>query len=136
MSSRLAKQSLELLLNNNKKTKEYESNTTKDKLKLPKTNRGIRKVKHEIRYGRHKKTKLLQEEKKKKEHALDRLYAEKLSSEERLKRNVEVMQKALKSSILEKKIHREVMDELNAKRSKKWSNKVKGSEEDAGYRSD
>ncbi|RCI05975.1 hypothetical protein CU098_013028 [Rhizopus stolonifer] len=137
MSSRLARQSLDLLTSGSKSNTATESSTNKNKqkLKLPKTNRGIQKVKLEIRYGRHKKTRLLQEEKRKKEHALDKLYAEELSAEERMKRNVEVMQKALRSSDLEKKIHQEVIDSMNAKRSKKWSSKVKGTDEDDSYRS-
>jgi hypothetical protein len=71
MSTRLAKQSLNLLTSS-KKNNLLDDNTNKkqQKLKLPKTNKGIQKVKHEIRYGRHKKTRLLQEEKKKKENAL------------------------------------------------------------------
>jgi hypothetical protein len=74
MSSRLARQSLDLLsLSPSKKTNQSalgESSKKKEKIKLPKINKGIKKVKHEIRYGRHKKTKLLQEEIKKRENPI------------------------------------------------------------------
>lgn len=80
MSSRLARQSLDLLTASpSKKTNQSafgESNKKKEKIKLPKINKGIKKVKHEIRYGRHKKTKLLQEEIKKRENPIGRLIFE------------------------------------------------------------
>lgn len=67
MSSRLAKQSLELLTATPSKKKETNVDTKK-KIKLPKVNKGIKKVKYEIRYGVHKKTRLQQEEKRKREN--------------------------------------------------------------------
>ena len=105
MSTKLAKQTLNLL-NDTKKTNNDKD--TSKKLKLHKINKGIRKVKHEMRYGRHKKTNLLQKEKKRHENPLDQLYQEELSAEERLKRNVQLLQSALKASEVEKSIYRDV----------------------------
>ncbi|KAI8370292.1 hypothetical protein BD560DRAFT_397035, partial [Blakeslea trispora] len=129
MSSRLAKQSLDLLTlssNSNKKTEKTDSK----KIKLPKTNKGIKKVKYENRYGRHQKTRLRQEELKKRENPIDKLHEQEQLDEERLKRNVHIMRMALRSSSLEKKIHKSVMKERNAKRTKKWSSAVHGSDGD------
>lgn len=73
MSSRLARQSLELLTASpSKKTDTQTTATTKknQKIKLPKTNKGIKKIKHEIRYGRHQKTRLLQEQIEKRENPI------------------------------------------------------------------
>ncbi|ORE05264.1 hypothetical protein BCV72DRAFT_256878 [Rhizopus microsporus var. microsporus] len=133
MSTRLAKQTLNLL-NDTKKTNNDKD--TSKKLKLPKINKGIRKVKHEMRYGRHKKTNLLQKEKKRHENPLDQLHQEELSAEERLKRNVQLLQSALKASEVEKTIYRDVIKEAKSKRGKKWSSEVDGSEGDAAYNSD
>ena len=127
MSSRLARQSLELLTASPSKKNDTDTPKKSQKIKLPKTNKGIKKVKHEIRYGRHQKTRLLQEQIEKRENPigkhfcgfvwrvnidaldhLDKLNAEALSNEERLKRNVQIMKGALRSSSLEKKIHNEV----------------------------
>lgn len=71
MSSRLAKQSLELLTAT--PSKKTEIVDTKKKIKLPKVNKGIKKVKYEMRYGVHKKTKLIQEEKRKRENPVGKL---------------------------------------------------------------
>lgn len=127
MSSRLAKQSLELLTASSKKSNNADNNNTNKKIKLPKVNRGIKKVKYEMRYGVHKKTRMMQEEKRKRENPvgkkvknsvitkltsinyLDRLNEEELSKEEQLKRNVQIMRKALRSSQLEKDVHKEVI---------------------------
>ncbi|KAI8643343.1 hypothetical protein BD408DRAFT_442721 [Parasitella parasitica] len=133
MSSRLARQSLELLTASSvsKKTDTNTPDTKKSqKIKLPKTNKGIKKIKHEIRYGRHQKTRLLQEKIEKRENPIDKMNEEAMLAEERLKRNVQIMKRALRSSTLEKKIHSEVIRERNAKKSQKWSSKVHGSEED------
>ncbi|CAO3656626.1 unnamed protein product [Mucor fragilis] len=108
MSSRLARQSLELLTASPSKKNDTDTPKKSQKIKLPKTNKGIKKVKHEIRYGRHQKTRLLQEQIEKRENPIDKLNAEALSNEERLKRNVQIMKRALRSSSLEKKIHNEV----------------------------
>lgn len=131
MSSRLARQSLELLTASPSKKNDIDTPKKSQKIKLPKTNKGIKKVKHEIRYGRHQKTRLLQEQIEKREnpigntcvfflcvaretknndtlYCIDKLNAEALSNEERLKRNVQIMKRALRSSSLEKKIHNEV----------------------------
>ncbi|KAI8369098.1 hypothetical protein EDC96DRAFT_121112 [Choanephora cucurbitarum] len=133
MSSRLAKQSLDLLTStNNKKVEKTDSK----KIKLPKTNKGIKKVKYENRYGRHQKTRLRQEEVKKRENPIDRLHEQEQLDEERLKRNVRIMRMALRSSPLEKKIHKTVMKERNAKRTKKWSSEVHGSDGDTDSDSD
>jgi hypothetical protein len=73
MSSRLARQSLDLLTSSpSKKTNQSAIVTDKKqkKIKLPKINKGIKKVKHEIRYGRHQKTRLLQQEVKKRENPI------------------------------------------------------------------
>lgn len=73
MSSRLARQSLDLLNSEpSKKTNQSASIESKKqkKIKLPKINKGITKVKHEIRYGRHQKTRLLQEEIKKRDNPI------------------------------------------------------------------
>ncbi|GAA5812167.1 hypothetical protein MFLAVUS_005617 [Mucor flavus] len=134
MSSRLARQSLDLLNNEpSKKTNQSASieNKKQKKIKLPKINKGIKKVKHEIRYGRHQKTRLLQEEIKKRDNPIESLNAEETAIEERMKRNVQIMKRALRSSALEKKIHREVIEERNAKKSKRWSSKVNGADGDS-----
>ncbi|KAL9547546.1 hypothetical protein MBANPS3_006121 [Mucor bainieri] len=136
MSSRLARQSLELLTASPSKKNDTDTPKKSQKIKLPKTNKGIKKVKHEIRYGRHQKTRLLQEQVEKRENPIDKLNAEALSNEERLKRNVQIMKRALRSSSLEKKIHNEVIKERNAKKTKKWSSKVHGSEGDTDSDSD
>ncbi|OBZ84567.1 hypothetical protein A0J61_07382 [Choanephora cucurbitarum] len=131
MSSRLAKQSLDLLTStNNKKVEKTDSK----KIKLPKTNKGIKKVKYENRYGRHQKTRLRQEEVKKRENPIDRLHEQEQLEEERLKRNVRIMRMALRSSPLEKKIHKTA--KRNAKRTKKWSSEVHGSDGDTDSDSD
>ncbi|KAI8968452.1 hypothetical protein BDF20DRAFT_896449 [Mycotypha africana] len=141
MSSRLAKQSLDLLAgtgsfkklasaNNSTATSSIEKKDRKDKLKLPKTNRGIKKIKYEMRYGRHKKAKELQQEKQKRENPIDKLHEEALTAEEQLKWNVQLMKHALRSTDLERKIHKKVMKQLDTKRTKKWSNKVSDSEND------
>lgn len=128
MSSRLARQSLDLLTSEpSKKTNQPLTTKKQKKISLPKINKGIKKVKHEIRYGRHQKTRLLQEEIKKRDNPigkfffsdrffmytdiyiyLDSLNAEENAIDERMKRNVQIMKRALRSSPLEKKIHREV----------------------------
>ncbi|KAI8085876.1 uncharacterized protein B0P05DRAFT_534057 [Gilbertella persicaria] len=127
MSSRLARQSLDLLTA--PKSKKNDKLDSK-KIKLPKTNKGIKKVKYENRYGRHQKTRLLQEEIRKRENPIDKLNQQEDILEEQLKRNVHIMRKALRSSELEKKIHKEVIKERNAKRTKKWSSEVNGSDGD------
>ncbi|CAO3685180.1 unnamed protein product [Rhizopus microsporus] len=104
MSTKLAKQTLNVL-NDTKKTNNDKD--TSKKLKLPKINKGIRK-----------------------------LYQEELSAEERLKRNVQLLQSALKASEVEKSIYRDVIKEAKSKRGKKWSSEVDGSEGDAAYNSD
>ncbi|KAG2197382.1 hypothetical protein INT46_006816 [Mucor plumbeus] len=137
MSSRLARQSLELLTASPSKKTDTPTTTKKNqKIKLPKTNKGIKKIKHEIRYGRHQKTRLLQEQIEKRENPIDKMNAEALSVEERMKRNVQIMKRALRSSKLEKKIHNEVIKERNSKKTKKWSSKVQGSEGDTDSDSD
>lgn len=71
MSSRLARQSLDLLTASPvKKADASTENKKQPKIKLPKTNKGIKKVKHEIRYGRHQKTRLKQEEIRKRENPI------------------------------------------------------------------
>lgn len=72
MSSRLARQSLELLTASPKNKTETNSGEKQkpQKIKLPKINKGIKKVKHEIRYGRHQKTRLIQEEIRKRENPI------------------------------------------------------------------
>lgn len=73
MSSRLARQSLDLLTSApTKKTNQSASQESKkqQKIKLPKINKGIKKVKHEIRYGIHQKTRLLQAEIKKRDNPI------------------------------------------------------------------
>jgi hypothetical protein len=71
MSSRLARQSLELLTASPSKKTDTPTTTKKNqKIKLPKTNKGIKKIKHEIRYGRHQKTRLLQEQIEKRENPI------------------------------------------------------------------
>lgn len=72
MSSRLARQSLDLLTSTpTKKTNQSASELKKQpKIKLPKINKGIKKVKHEIRYGRHQKTRALQAEIKKRDNPI------------------------------------------------------------------
>ena len=73
MSSRLARQSLDLLLAApSKSTNQSASSDSKKqkKLKLPKVNKGIKKVKLENRYGRHQKTRAIQEEIKKRENPI------------------------------------------------------------------
>ncbi|KAI8974425.1 hypothetical protein BDB01DRAFT_806530 [Pilobolus umbonatus] len=125
MSTRLARQSLDLLNSFNKK--EQEVKKEKVKLKLPKTNKGIKKVKHEIRYKQHTKRRLLAKEK---ENPLDLLKQEEISAEEKLRRNVQIMQKALRSSELEKVIHKEIIQERAALKGKRWTSKVNGSDGD------
>ncbi|KAI9346647.1 hypothetical protein BD770DRAFT_413712 [Pilaira anomala] len=132
MSSRLARQSLDLLTSEpSKKTNQPLTSKKQKKISLPKINKGIKKVKHEIRYGRHQKTRLLQEEIKKRDNPIDSLNAEENAIDERMKRNVQIMKRALRSSPLEKKIHREVIQERYAKKSKKWSSKVDGADGDS-----
>jgi hypothetical protein len=71
MSSRLARQSLELLTVSPKtKINNSTEKQKSPKIKLPKINKGIKKVKHEIRYGRHQKTRLMQEEIRKRENPI------------------------------------------------------------------
>jgi hypothetical protein len=72
MSSRLAKQSLELLTATKPKNADNVDNKQK-KMKLPKVNKGIKKVKYEMRYGVHKKTRLSQEDKRKRENPVGKL---------------------------------------------------------------
>jgi hypothetical protein len=70
MSSRLARQSLELLTASPKTKIDNTEKQKSSKVKLPKINKGIKKVKHEIRYGRHQKTRLMQEEIRKRENPI------------------------------------------------------------------
>jgi hypothetical protein len=75
MSSRLARQSLDFLTKSTPKNKDSGSNKKDKKLILPKTNRGIKKVKHEIRYGQHQKTRKMQEERRKRENPIGNYFA-------------------------------------------------------------
>ncbi|KAI7878391.1 uncharacterized protein EV154DRAFT_525108 [Mucor mucedo] len=131
MSSRLARQSLDLLTSApTKKTNQSASQESKKqpKIKLPKINKGIKKVKHEIRYGQHQKTRALQAEIQKRDNPIEKLKTEEEALDERMKRNVQIMKRALRSSSLEKKIHKEVIQERFAKKTKKWSSKVEDSD--------
>ncbi|KAI7904322.1 uncharacterized protein BX663DRAFT_504674 [Cokeromyces recurvatus] len=136
MSSRLAKQSLDLLLSTTKKSDTQFNDKKAVKVKLPKTNKGVKKAKYEIRYGRHQKTKALKEKLEKRENPVDKLNEIELSIDEKLKRNVQIMQRALRSSPLEKKIYKKIIKEKNARKTKKWSNKVHGSDQDTDEDSD
>ncbi|KAI9484003.1 MAG: hypothetical protein EXX96DRAFT_560445 [Benjaminiella poitrasii] len=136
MSSRLAKQSLDLLTASTKKPDTQLAEKKSKKIKLPKTNKGIKKVKYEIQYGRHQKTKALKEKLEKQENPIDKLNEQELSIDEKMKRNVQIMQRALRSSPLEKKIYRQVIKEKDSKKTKKWSSKVNGSDEDTDEDSD
>lgn len=49
---------------------------------------------------------------------IDSLNAEETAIDERLKRNVQIMKRALRSSALEKKIHREVLKRICKKRER------------------
>ena len=55
MSNRLAKQTLDLILKNNKTVKRKEE--PEKPLRFPDTKKGIKKIKYEIKYGQNQKAK-------------------------------------------------------------------------------
>ncbi|KAI8384508.1 uncharacterized protein BYT42DRAFT_562737 [Radiomyces spectabilis] len=114
MSSRLAKQSLNLLLKSPSNTPrdQHDSSVTKRRHginKLPDTNKGLKKIKYEIRYGRLKKEKLQRAEQQKKENPLDALARKEAAMDENLARNIRLLTTKMKATEVEKAIRKEMM---------------------------
>ncbi|KAG0167110.1 hypothetical protein DFQ28_006676 [Apophysomyces sp. BC1034] len=115
MSTKLAKNSLNLLLK--------EKSSSKRKLvdekpsgppALPSTKNGLKKIKYEIRYGRHQKLKERRAEKQKKENPIDAMTRDEQALDENLKRNVKLLVTKLKASDVERKLRAQIMKHKNA----------------------
>ncbi|KAI9302821.1 hypothetical protein BJ944DRAFT_242002 [Cunninghamella echinulata] len=118
MSSRLARQSLDLLIKTNDKNK-VEKNTINKKntiKSLPKTKTGLKKIKYEIQYGRHQKLKLEREEQKKKENPIVELANNEEIAKETLQKNIKLLSTRFSSSSTEKEIHEKILKKHNKKR--------------------
>ncbi|KAI9313615.1 hypothetical protein BX666DRAFT_1978293 [Dichotomocladium elegans] len=110
MSSRLAKQSLDLLLKSkNTEKRKWESEEPK-RVTLPTTKNGIKKIKYEIRYGRQQRAKARQVSKEKKANPLVALYKEEEAMDETLERNLKILRtQRLKASETEKQARVELV---------------------------
>lgn len=77
MSSKLARQALDQLLQTTSSNNKNKNNITKHKVekaqpikRLPDTKNGLKKIKYELRYGQHKRLKMERTEQKKKENPI------------------------------------------------------------------
>ncbi|KAI7859619.1 hypothetical protein BDC45DRAFT_496445 [Circinella umbellata] len=118
MSSRLAKQTLDLILKNNnssalKRKEEQKLKKVEEKkpLRLPDTKKGIKKVKYEMRYGQQQKAKAaLMKLEKKGGNPLDALYKEEEALQDNLERNLRILQAhRLKASDNERKMRKKLL---------------------------
>ncbi|KAI8059349.1 hypothetical protein BC940DRAFT_313784 [Gongronella butleri] len=105
MSTRFAKQSLDLLIK--PKAKKVEKQQPK-KTKLPDTNKGLKKVKHELRYGYQQKLRKFREDQQQKENPIDALVQSKERDERRLKKSIKQLSSRWKSSHTERSLHDEI----------------------------
>ncbi|KAL0080719.1 hypothetical protein F4703DRAFT_1168463 [Phycomyces blakesleeanus] len=123
MSAQLARQSLNLLLkptvkptaDNGGKAKRVEK---KSPQWLPKTKIGLKKIKHEIRYGQHQKTKQKKEEEKKRENPIDALIQTEKTLDENLARNVKMLTSKLRATKVERELHKQVLKYRSTKQTK------------------
>ncbi|CAO3622591.1 unnamed protein product [Cunninghamella blakesleeana] len=119
MSSRLARQSLDLLIksNNDKNKVEKSKGNKKNTIKtLPKTKTGLKKLKYEIQYGRHQRLKAEREEQKKKENPIVEMANNEELAKQTLERNIKLLSTRFSHSPIEKEIHEKVLKKHNKKR--------------------
>ncbi|KAI8093269.1 uncharacterized protein BX664DRAFT_329332 [Halteromyces radiatus] len=109
MSSRLAKQSLDLLIKSNDKQKKVEKPPIPTLKRLPKTKTGLKKIKYELRYGQHKRLKLERLEQKKKENPIDELALKEETDKKTLERTISLLSSRWKASNVERSIHEQTL---------------------------
>ncbi|KAI9485138.1 hypothetical protein BDB00DRAFT_851233 [Zychaea mexicana] len=123
MSNRLAKQTLDFILKGSsgsngvakrkqqiQREREQKEEQEKKRLRLPDTKKGIKKIKHEMRYGRQQKAKAALEKLEKKGNPLDALYEEQQAIQDNLERNVRILQAhRLKASDSERKMRKKLL---------------------------
>ncbi|KAI8149608.1 hypothetical protein BJV82DRAFT_588610 [Fennellomyces sp. T-0311] len=109
MSNRLAKQTLDLILKNNKTVKRKEE--PEKTIRLPDTKKGIKKIKYEIKYGRNQKAKAALAQLEKKRNPLELLYEEQEAIQDNLERNIRILQAhRLKATDKERKMRKKVVE--------------------------
>ncbi|ORX57048.1 hypothetical protein DM01DRAFT_1406472 [Hesseltinella vesiculosa] len=106
MSTRLAKQSLDLLIK--PKSKKVEKSPINKKQKLPDTNKGLKKIKYELRYGHQQRLRKERAQKQQKENPIDALIQSKEEEQRQLKRNIKLLSSRWKSSALERSLQDEI----------------------------
>ncbi|KAF7724340.1 hypothetical protein EC973_001128 [Apophysomyces ossiformis] len=115
MSSKLARNSLDLLLKDKTSTKRKRVDEKPSAPPvLPSTKNGLKKIKNEIRYGQHQKWKQYRVEKQKKENPIDVMTRKEQALDENLKRNVKLLVSKLKASDVERKLRAQVMKQKDA----------------------
>ncbi|ORZ02563.1 hypothetical protein BCR43DRAFT_430119 [Syncephalastrum racemosum] len=116
MSTKFTQQSLNLILNATKK-KNTEKTIDKRKQKtnvtrLPDTKQGLKKIRHEIRYGRHERAKQQKELQQKKEYVLDALKREEKAADDNLRRNIKLLNTSKLKSTANEKAARNLVREI------------------------
>ncbi|KAI7872364.1 hypothetical protein BDF14DRAFT_1752628 [Spinellus fusiger] len=123
MSAQLARKSLQLLLKptpapsaekNTAKTRHTETRVPRA---LPKTKTGLKKIKYELRYGQHQRTKQRQEQEKKRAHPIVALVKDEKALDDNLARNVRVLTSKLRASRVERQLHKALHSKGHSLRS-------------------
>ncbi|RUS16387.1 hypothetical protein BC937DRAFT_91273 [Endogone sp. FLAS-F59071] len=116
MSSKLTKQSLDALFKASGAPKPLDLDPKSKAIlkKLPKTNTGLKKIKHEIRYGRQQKVKRQHEEAERRVNPMEKLKTETSASLKNLKANIVYFTQSLKPSKKEHELRRKALAYRNA----------------------
>ncbi|CAM0137608.1 hypothetical protein VKS41_003077 [Umbelopsis sp. WA50703] len=118
-SIKLAKNSLDTLLKARPSSKDAKSGITKDaskrkqKLALPPTKTGLKKIKHEIRYGNQKKIRTKAKIAESRQNPVGRVHKDEQKAQEKLERNVRYMTSVLKASDAERKLRQQALQYRN-----------------------
>ncbi|KAG2171538.1 hypothetical protein INT43_008264 [Umbelopsis isabellina] len=116
-SIKLAKNSLDTLLKARPSSKDTKSNNTADapsslkrkqRMALPPTKTGLKKIKHEMRYGHQKNVRSKAKLAESRQNPVGRVHKDEQKAQEKLERNVRYMTSVLKASDTERKLRQQV----------------------------
>ncbi|CAO3668989.1 unnamed protein product [Umbelopsis vinacea] len=116
-SNKLARNSLDALLKASPSRKAEKTNTSgserKQRLSLPATKTGLKRIKHEMRYGHQKKLRVKASIAESRQNPIGLVHKDEKKAQDNLERNVRYMTSVLKASETERSLRKQALQYRN-----------------------